>query len=107
MDKHIKKAWLRLLRGNDYIQMSGMLRDGPRKRCCLGVLCDIADKDNVGEWDYNSFRARADGLLSAVMPPDAVLKWAGLTLSAARRLAAYNDEGHSFKDIAQIIDINY
>jgi hypothetical protein len=38
------------------------------------------------------------------MPPKKVLKWAGLTLSAATDLAELNDDGVPFKEIAKKIN---
>lgn len=47
MNKVIKAKWLKVLRSGEYSQTRGKLR-GNGRYCCLGVLCDIVDKNGWG-----------------------------------------------------------
>lgn len=101
--------------------------------CCLGVLCDLYVKENPknphgARWEDGAFkffdeklgRSRSEGDL----PPGFVYKWAGLDVEdgsapyvgisveeaegyglvdESESLAVLNDEGWTFKDIAEKI----
>ena len=56
MDAQVKEKWVAALRSGEYEQgTSALLRDG--KYCCLGVLCDIVDKDGWEEKNnHTSYR---------------------------------------------------
>lgn len=111
MNGEIKAKWLAALRSGKYEQGEGALFNN-NKFCCLGVLCEIhsdevedlweVDQDGVNTYDSDS------GLLPAV-----VMEWAGLTSKDPRvqvsedkevTVSYLNDEGHSFKYIADIIE---
>lgn len=121
MNKDIQARWTARLREHPELQGKGCLRKGD-KRCCLGVLCDLAAEDGVitaeqdpsGVWCYDG----ASGLL-----PRSVQRWAGLsesnplfspagyavTLDEVSQqdyfsLANANDGGTTFAVIADIID---
>ena len=121
MNKDIQARWTARLREHPELQGKGYLRKGD-KRCCLGVLCDLAAEDGVitaeqdpsGVWHYDG----ASGLL-----PPSVQQWAGLsgrspvfdpagyavTLNEDGQqgyysLANANDGGTTFATIADIID---
>lgn len=121
MNKDIQARWTARLREHPELQGKGYLRKGD-KRCCLGVLCDIAVEDGVitaeqdasGVWYYDG----ASGLL-----PHSIQRWAGLgssnpvfspdgyavTLNEDGQrdyfsLANANDGGTTFAVIADIID---
>ena len=58
-----RKKWVEALRSGDYEQAISRLRlaadysDRVRDRfCCLGVACDLAAQDGVGEWDDEMFQ---------------------------------------------------
>lgn len=128
MDPNVKEQWLLALRSGDYRQVQGaladrvVLADGEEAfgNCCLGVLCEIAVKNNVipprelnidpkwgdEEWLYAGSRA--------TLPPE-VTQWAGLdnpdprvshrTVGTLRRLADLNDiDDLSFAEIADLIE---
>lgn len=53
MNPEIKALWLEALRSGEYEQGEGWLKqmpdDGPAEYCCLGVLCDLAEKAGIVE----------------------------------------------------------
>lgn len=127
MNKEIKQRWINALRSGKYSQTEGCLRDG-KGYCCLGVLTDIAIKDGVIEgWQL---RPGASGEerpyvvvdqvgLGAPFEQDAVLpkkvaEWAELDAanpfvsipgeSYPVNISDPNDNGYSFKQIADIIE---
>lgn len=115
MKKKIADKWVAALRSGQYQQARGLLRDDDGY-CCLGVLCDISEK---GEWrnrrhDDISWDFISDGIQveNSVLPYDVQL-WAGIQQREGRFtgpndqnwcLAAMNDEGRSFEEIATIIE---
>lgn len=126
MNPEIRARWAAALRSGDYEQGHEALRQispdgGPDKWCCLGVLCDLAERGGTGTvtrlspgdgadmglWYYDG---RADYL------PEAVREWAGLAESNPyvpdpvldrndAPLAVLNDERkRTFAQIADAID---
>ena len=104
MKYNVMKKWVKALRSGEYAQTTGTLvdRDG---FCCLGVLCDIAKKENVVELhDYQN----------RVSLPYKVMEWSGIRNSQGERkgrrkdLADLNDfHNYSFKKIANVIEKEY
>lgn len=122
MNKEIKQRWINALRSGKYSQTEGCLRDG-KGYCCLGVLTDIAIKDGVIEgWQDRPGRPYVVVDQVGIIPPfeqDAVLpkkvaEWAGLDdanpfvsipgESYPVNISDPNDNGYSFKQIADIIE---
>lgn len=117
MDQAIKAQWIAALRSGEYAQTTGRLRRD-EGYCCLGVLCDLAEKagvvTGVSEDNYagNANHWRYDDEVS-VLPP-VVQRWAGLSYENptvrgaagdhASSLAGENDNGADFRAIADIID---
>lgn len=126
MKPEIKERWLKALRSGEYTQGRGSLRYTKREKqvdafCCLGVLCDIAQKDGIGHWggvyegeqtfqtgsQKNGFSYGSETALTS-----SVLSWAGLEVAGSTvfikrsdtTLAQLNDSGKSFKEIADIIE---
>lgn len=126
----IKKAWLKALRGGEYLQGDGQLR---RKEesfytyCCLGVLCDIQaprrwQDDCFGKQSYTRVSEGQEGIEVGVLtnnrtiilgdhifdnrdlPNIKNLNAFGLDPAAAVVLANMNDSNKSFKVIANWID---
>ena len=132
MRSDIKEQWIGLLRSGEIPQSHNQLRtaDG---MCCLGVLCELHRRiTNEGHWEFRpnahgeskwEYVADGDNGSTAVLP-DTVMQWAGLPSdnpeilasqldkifpSKAHQheyssLASLNDNGHSFADIARVIE---
>lgn len=110
MKADIKERWVEALRSGRYVQGQGKLNKGD-KFCCLGVLCDLAERDGVvtshiavsGERVYSG----PEGSDSSLLPRD-VASWAGLDqldpTAEGVHLVEANDYGASFPTIARMIE---
>lgn len=130
MNPEIKREWLEALRSNNYVQGRGQLRDADNSFCCLGVLCDLADRKGVvkseratwQDWngerlsDYFIYYSDQDGDRSLGGLPFAVQNWAGLVTSSGgyysdlgtyETLADLNDLGATFEEIADVIEKHF
>lgn len=127
MNPEIKAQWLAALRSGEYKQGRHTLRVGtseaqPDQYCCLGVLCDLAQRQGVipepvyrdGDWIYGTHDEATWSVL-----PRSVSEWAGLHNATPdegigdvwfgpkghqKSLSSENDRGLSFTDIAAIIE---
>ena len=110
--KHFRTKWLAALESGKYKQTKGTLRQpkGDGKSygyCCLGVLCNLAVNDGVGEWtkltpDGKPRSYKLDGERNDSMPVTQFLDLVGISPEMGDRLATMNDhEGKSFTDIAK------
>ena len=108
MNPEIRARWTAALRSGDYKRSSGVLRAANDRFCCLGVLCDLAEKAGVvsgtqagpfAQWRYDDESAYL---------PRSIQAWAGLTRQNPQvedgGLANLNDDGWSFAQIADAID---
>ena len=105
MKPEIKAQWLTALRSGDYQQGQGYLRQGDQY-CCLGVLCDLYGKAVGPEWDDGP-NEWAD--IQAMHGEEATLpfkvqEWAGIDSPSPLDLAALNDNGSTFEELANIIE---
>lgn len=126
MKPEIAQEWLKALRSGEYKQTKKNLHD-TNGYCCLGVLCDLAAKQGIGEWsasDSNTFDFLGNG---SDLPP-AVQRWAGMCTAFGEitsmglgannfrvNLASLNDgynrkdgtrfESLNFEEIADIIEL--
>lgn len=119
MKKRIAKLWVKALRSEQYNQGMGRLatttKDGD-EFCCLGVLCNEYAYSTVGKaagagWEkYGTTDSTLKMSEDIYGLPDEVLDWAeiggrgGLDCGV---LAAVNDDGQSFKQIADLIEKNW
>lgn len=130
MKKEIAKIWINALRSGKYKQGISALRDKDNKFCCLGVLCDLYDKDRkakkkksikISAPKYNGNKdmyCYVYGTTSDFLPQE-VKRWAGMrsnkgsfeliTDGTHLNLALINDgDSHlgckNFKGIAKIIE---
>jgi hypothetical protein len=119
VDKQVKEVWVNALRSGDYDQGQAWLKKGD-SYCCLGVLCDLylADHDRV--WEANDDEERPSDIYgeysvdnNTEMLPKNVAKWAGIDEDTyhdgcvsvrGETLTGLNDSGHSFDEIASIIE---
>ncbi len=105
MHQEIAQKWTAALRSGEYKQTKHQLKTCDNRFCCLGVLCNLYQKENGGEWTgYGYFLG-----CGQILPPE-VVDWAGMK---SRRgdlhplsLSDYNDKGKDFYEIAQIIENN-
>lgn len=106
MDEQIKKQWVEALRSGKYKQGREYLRTelskGTYNYCCLGVLCDIKDERI---WDHKQPQDYINYAYSE-FPSYTILDWAKLNGKIAEGLAAMNDCGASFEEIADWIETN-
>lgn len=127
MDAGIKKQWVEALRSGNYVQGTRRLRGGDDTFCCLGVLCDLAERagvvsktlidthvyiDTQGEYAYYppSEINREGGEWESKALPEAVAQWAGIegvieTNLVDSDLPTLNDRvGADFNAIADVIE---
>jgi hypothetical protein len=117
VNQEVKAKWVERLRDPRTMQGVGRLGFTDGRRCCLGVLCDIAVADGVipapveTSPDEDSWDSLLYGGDSALLPSE-VQDWAGLDSNAPMvreghllsSLAELNDKGYSFKRIADLIE---
>ncbi|MDG4826035.1 hypothetical protein O7635_29655 [Asanoa sp. WMMD1127] len=132
MIESVKEQWLTALRSGEYEQAQGTLyEDGGY--CCLGVLCDIAVKNDAIPEPTDFPYPRWDGVIRTdvtrraymaekMVLPAAVAEWAGLTdvdpmvnvpeedydtelvVSVEKHLSELNDDGSTFAELADLIE---
>ncbi len=102
MNKEIKERWIKALNSGEYKQGTTFL-NGPNGYCCLGVLCDLAAKDGLGEWEgvYGS----KTFISSSWNLPSMVNEWAGyINGLVVAELMGLNDSDVPFTEIAKVIE---
>lgn len=122
MKPQIKENWLKALRSGEYSQTSERLHQGDGF-CCLGVLTDLYLKENNEEWKVVYEDKKIYGITNmwchvitseTQVLPDRVVEWAGLDnrypgvyvkeKGSYAELAALNDKGMTFNEIADLIE---
>lgn len=114
MQAEVKAKWVAALRSGEYAQGRSQLRADDRF-CCLGVLCDLYRKDTGdGTWTVDDwFEVTSPIEASEIDLPFSVQQWAQLDSACPvvlddacveRGLAAINDTGASFENIAALIE---
>lgn len=107
MLKEIKERWASALRSGKYRQGTAMLQDSNKNFCCLGVLCNLYNKEKHRSWE--ELNINGEEIL-----PIKVMAWAGLLSqnpnvayeSEVHTLSAYNDgEAGINLDFNQIADL--
>lgn len=92
MDKTIMKKWVKALRSGKYKQGRGTLcqvdKKGNESFCCLGVLCDLYNKDRKAK--------KKKGLTVERTPNDG---WADGSLSKAEFITMYDDVDGTLPDV--------
>lgn len=115
MKKEVMEQWVAALRSGEYAQVDGVLRardESGDSFCCLGVLCQISGLEEP-EDEHTGYSRTMDEFLSN--PGDEVLpgfvqEWSGMRseqgdLDGDRvSLANLNDKGHTFLELADIIE---
>ena len=111
MNPEIKKRWIEALNSDEYKQTKECLKDSTGF-CCLGVLTDLYIKEHNKEWNLDDVGDYTfDGWHGALSSE--VRDWTGIQgtmgtlkepVDGVNNLAGLNDEGYSFKQIAQVIE---
>lgn len=107
MNANIKKNWVNALRSGVFTQVNGTLGyDGidVKRRCCLGVLCEITENTVMEGSKVLSVGRALKNTFIYDMPSKEVLHMAGLHHKTAHKLAGMNDAGYSFNFIADYIE---
>ena len=113
----VAKKWVEALRSGKYKQGFGQLKNRQNEYCCLGVLCDLAEKEGMDfgeEWVSDGHYGWRAGLKVGLIPAS-VKEWVGLENSTSSyledthnhtgsSLAAANDARRTFSEIADIIE---
>ena len=106
MNKSVKNKWLKALRSGEYTQGHFRLVTNDDKFCCLGVLCDLAVRAGITEWEKSKTGWCVDKNVSYL--PNSVMNWSGLErdpVSDGSALSDLNDSYFlSFANIADIIE---
>lgn len=110
MDAKLKRKWVKALRSGEYLQGRGQLvSDDGKNFCCLGVLADVMGC----EWQESTseFCSTLVPILPRGRKPLAIRGEDFLSVAKTRlrhnvqgKLASMNDDGASFKKIAQFIE---
>lgn len=107
-----KEAWLEALRSGDYEQDTGVLKTADGAYCCLGVLGMLVgvEEERLQSCEHLSGVGR-DDLLGPWWPVDAPSTMFTADdpkthTTIQRKLAAMNDKGWSFDEIADWIEAN-
>lgn len=128
MKKEIATRWVKALRSGKYKQgkcpLKYKTKAGVTRHCCLGVLCELYNQDKKKQHKKpltvrparecevevaKNTKAYAFGNSATVLPGQ-VMRWAGMRSTDGElpnereNLAEINDDGASFRQIAQIIE---
>lgn len=119
MNPEIKQLWLESLRSGEYAQTTGALqnlRDGKSSFCCLGVLCDLAEKAGVtsheieySEADSNGYGIYqdGDGFTYTAMLPKVVVDWAELESREIFDASDVPNTNGQLKNRVTVDDVSY
>ena len=114
MNPEIKAKWVAALRSGEYKQGKRYLKSGDTY-CCLGVLCDIAAQEGLGEWTKpvdDGYKGR-EGFVTlkdckySVLPIDIII-WANLTGDGnpeIKRHTLTNRNDYMNEDFNKIADV--
>lgn len=104
MEKAVKDKWLEALRSGEYRQTQEVLCD-QHGMCCLGVLLHVNDMlVPMGGSGDSDLKADISDTWSYEFPTDESLEKLGLDEKLAKYLAEENDNGTTFRAIADLIE---
>lgn len=119
MKAKYKRKWIKALHSRKRKQTFGCLRDEDGF-CCLGVLCDVVKGELGEDWLRRPGSTESSFMAESGVLPDTVIALVGMDAlhgfsnaksgeyldhkRRLRNLAADNDSGKSFKQIANIIE---
>lgn len=132
MKSRVAEKWVKALRSGKYKQGKNVLkyksRNGTLRHCCLGVLCELYQKEHKAKMasgptpPFDQQERDIDIPAGAkcyhfssrdVALPASVIRWAGMDSDDGSfkdhrgyrtSLATLNDDGDSFKKIAEVIE---
>jgi len=123
MNAIIKKQWIAALTSGEYQQGKSQLRYKDDNYCCLGVLCELYNKEHnttfIQHDEYGGYSIKSSDGYEATILPNFIKDWANkdnvnLELTAVghiesidNSLAGLNDGGKSFSEIADIIEKHF
>ena len=108
MNPKIKAKWVAALRSGEYAQTKQHLQD-KNGYCCLGVLCVMSEQENGFGITENHYENGDDEDICI-----SIQQWAELPSSSGAivtiegkrtSLTAHNDEGKTFLQIADAIEV--
>lgn len=115
MDQDLKERWVAALRSGDFVQTKGALHDDIGY-CCLGVLCtlvpdvEFTPRDTYSGDSGDVFDARQNGVIvgrGALFGQFESELFGGDPHHhnpIVTQLIQLNDSGHSFEEIADVIE---
>ncbi len=116
MKKQIAMLWADALESNEYKQGKSRIRNGRNEFCCLGVLCNIhaqfhpeialTQLESCWYLDNEKFLPAKVQKWAGMKYEDGVIKKSNNFLDNIT-LSRLNDNGYTFKQIANIIRVNY
>lgn len=114
MNPEIKAKWLAALRSGKYRRTESTLmtsKGGRASYCCLGVLSKFVlgtkYKPSFNpDGTFRGYEGDVDFIAAEGMPSLRELNIAGISLVRAEELASMNDDGTSFRQIADYIEEN-
>jgi hypothetical protein len=105
MNRELKQKWIAALRSGGYLQGRQELKFKDRQKqlryCCLGVLAELAEPEKLQTVRNKFLFYGSRGFLRI-----SEAKWVFLPEETQRELARMNDEGKSFRHIADWIEAN-
>ena len=117
MNANVRASWVEALRSGAYRQGTDALRqrkdDGIDSFCCLGVLCDLAERAGVVTHYQDEYLHLYGAEANGGSLPDEVIEWAGLDSpdpsieydGSMPDLSELNDHYQlSFKRLADLIE---
>lgn len=110
MKPEIKEKWLAALRSGEYKQGQCALRKKDNKFCCLGVLADLYAKEMGIEWkmEEDCYKILDQGGTLPIWIADwAEIMSDGYVDRDHLTLASMNDHGHTFSEIADVIEKHF
>lgn len=95
MNPEIKKQWATALRSGNYKQGEYQLKRKD-EYCCLGVLCDIYQKEHGQDacWNGNAFATIGEKTDKLTVLPIDIMKWSGLEHERGARVEIENEIAH-------------
>lgn len=95
-----KKKWLKALRSGEYQQGIGELKSIDGKYCCLGVAAEVCGATRIKKLEFIKKGNKIRGITKI---PN-LLIGDRASNSIVYKLSTMNDEGESFKKIANYIE---